>query len=54
MRCWYAKNKKVERAKTKAALAEFIAKVREEALKEASEKAAEETQKESEEEKPTD
>ena len=52
MKCWYTKNKKKDRAVTKAALAEFMAKVREEAVKEASkESAAEKTNKDSEETK---
>lgn len=53
MKCWYTKNKKKDRAVTKAALAEFMAKVREEAVKEASETAAEEKTKNTE-EKPND
>ena len=51
MKCWYAKAKKKERAATKVALKDFIAKMHEEAVKEAGEKVAEETQSESEESK---
>lgn len=51
MKCWYDKAKKKERAATKVALKDFIAKMREEAVKEAGKKAAEQKQSESEESK---